>query len=106
MSSYALLSAASGFRYSAVDHTVHFGPQLPIRPFRCFFSTALGFGTISLDKHTVTVDLIEGELPVEKLVFTDQPSASNLPEARPERTPRVLDWRITVRPGSLAVLHL
>ena len=106
MSSYALLSAASGFRYSAVDPTLHFGPRLPIRPFRCFFSTALGFGTISLDRQTITVELLEGELPLEKLVFTDQASASNLPEARPGPTPRALDWRITIRPSSLAVLHL
>jgi hypothetical protein len=106
MSSYALLSAASGFRYSAVERTLHFGPRLPIRPFRCFFSTALGFGTISLDRRTIAVELLEGELPVEKLVFTAQASASNLPEARPGPTPRVLDWRITIRPSSLAVLHL
>jgi hypothetical protein len=106
MSSYALLSAASGFRYSAVDRTLHFGPQVPIRPFRCFFSTALGFGTISLDRHTVTVQLLEGELRVEKLVFTDQTSAPNLPQAHNEPVPRVLDWKITIRPNSLAILHL
>ena len=106
MSSYALLSAASGFRYSAVDRTLHFGPQVPIRPFRCFFSTALGFGTISLDRHTVTVQLLEGELRVEKLVFTDQTSAPNLPQAHNEPVPRVLDWNITIRPNSLAILHL
>jgi uncharacterized protein (DUF608 family) len=106
MSSYALLSAASGFRYSAVDRTLHFGPQVPIRPFRCFFSTALGFGTISLDRHTVTVQLLEGELPVQKLVFTDQTSAPNRPQAHTEPLPRVLDWRITIRPNSPAILHL
>ena len=33
MSSYALLGALSGFRYSAVDHTLHFGPKLKARPF-------------------------------------------------------------------------
>lgn len=103
MSSYALLAAASGFRYSAVDRKLHFGPRLSIRPFRCFFSTALGYGIISLDRHIVTVELLEGELPVEKLVFTDEASAL---KARSGTTSRVLDWSITVRPNSPAVLHL
>jgi hypothetical protein len=51
MSSYSLLSALSGFRYSAVERTLWFGPQLNVRPFKSFFSTASGFGTISLDRH-------------------------------------------------------
>jgi hypothetical protein len=43
---------------------------------------------------------------VEKLVFTDQASTPNLPEASTGPVPRILDWRITIRPNSLAVLHL
>ena len=87
MSSFALLGALSGFRYSAVDKTLHFGPKLKVHPFMSFFSTASGFGTIAFEGHTVTVNLIEGELAIEKLRFTDAEGT------------RALDWKITAKPG-------
>ena len=40
MSSYALLGALSGFRYSAVEKTAWLDPRLKTRPFESFFSTA------------------------------------------------------------------
>jgi hypothetical protein len=46
MASYSLLGALAGFRYSAIERTLWFGPKLNIRPFKSFFSTALGFGVI------------------------------------------------------------
>jgi hypothetical protein len=55
MSSYSLLGALSGFRYSAVERTLWFGPQLNVRPFKSFFSAASGFGTISLDGRSVSI---------------------------------------------------
>ena len=90
MASYALLGALSGFRYSAVERTLWFAPHLEVRPFKCFFSTASGFGTIALHESVVSVQIIEGELLIEKLVFSD---------GRKERT---LDWRVTVREGTTA----
>ncbi|MFZ0746097.1 MAG: GH116 family glycosyl hydrolase [Terracidiphilus sp.] len=94
MSSYALLSALSGFRYSAVQKTVWFGPRLNIRPFRSFFSTAFAFGTAELDAASLRMRVIEGELPIEKLVLTGGTG---------EKT---LDWRVTIRPGTTAVKPL
>jgi uncharacterized protein (DUF608 family) len=70
MASYALLSALSGFRYSAVTRTLWFGPQLNIRPFQTFFSTASGFGSILLDHGSLHIKLHEGELQIDKLVLT------------------------------------
>src|SRR5690349_232231 len=61
MSSFALVGTLSGFRYSAVDRTVWFGPRLKVHPFVSFFSTASGFGTIALDGHNVTIRMVEGE---------------------------------------------
>jgi hypothetical protein len=90
MSSYALLDALAGFRYSAVERTLWFGPRLNIRPFNSFFSTALGFGSISLEGRTVAVRMIEGELPVEKLVLTVGTETTSY------------DWRITARPNAAA----
>jgi uncharacterized protein (DUF608 family) len=90
MSSYALLAALSGFRYSAVQRTLWFGPQLNVRPFKTFFSTAGGFGTITLDGRNLRIQVIEGQLPLEKIVLTDRGQT------------HTLDWKTTVQPGAPA----
>lgn len=90
MSSFALVGALSGFRYSAVDKTLHFGPKLKVHPFISFFCTASGYGTIALEGHTVTVNMIEGELAIENLRFTD-----------PDGT-RSSAWKTTAKPGTPA----
>ena len=69
MASFSLLGALSGFRYSAVDQTLHFGPKLKKRPFVTFFSTAKGYGTISLDKTSLDISVIEGRLAIERVVL-------------------------------------
>ena len=90
MSSFALVGALSGFRYSAVEKALHFGPKLKVRPFVSFFSTATGYGTIALDNRVVTVSMVEGELLIEKLIFTDGEGT------------RSLDWKASARAGSPA----
>ena len=94
MSSYALLGALSGFRYSAVEKTLWFGPQLTIRPFKTFFSTASSFGTIELDDHSLRVQLLEGVLQLEKLVLT---------HAEQRRT---VEWRVTLQAGAPAIRNI
>jgi uncharacterized protein (DUF608 family) len=94
MASYSLLGALAGFRYSAVNRTLWFGPQLSIRPFKSFFSTASGFGAIELDDRSVKVQLIEGELSIEKLALTVGSET------------RVLDWKVAVRPNAPATKFL
>jgi uncharacterized protein (DUF608 family) len=91
MASYALLGALAGFRYSAVQKTLWFGPRLSIRPFKTFFSTASGYGTIELGSRSLRVQLLEGVLPLEKLVLTDGLQT------------RTLEWMTTVDPGSPAI---
>jgi hypothetical protein len=94
MSSFALVGALSGFRYSLVDRVLCFGPKLKIRPFVSFFSTASGFGTITRDGHTVSINMVSGELAIEKLQFADGD------------TTRTLDWKITARPNTPATKSL
>ncbi len=65
MASYALLGAYSGFRYSAVSKTLWFGPKVDHLPFTSFFSTASGYGTITLTESDITISLDEGSLFVE-----------------------------------------
>jgi hypothetical protein len=94
MASYALLGALSGFRYSAATKTLWFGPKVSIRPFKTFFSAASGFGTIMLDSRSIRVDVLEGQLTVEKLVLAQDAKA------------QVLDWKAAALPGTPAVREL
>ena len=68
--------------------TLWFGPQLKARPFKIFFSTAYGFGTIELGRQLLHIDLLEGALPLEKVVLTEAGQT------------RILDWKTTVRPDA------
>jgi len=94
MSSYAVLGALSGFRYSAVERTLWFGPRLKTRPFRTLFSSATGFGVISLESQALRIEVIEGDLTVEKLVLTEDGETRNL------------NWKAVVRPDAPAVRRL
>lgn len=70
MSSYALLSSLSGFRYSAVENTLWFGPVSNDKKFNTFYSAATGFGTITLTPSRLTIKPVEGTLEVSKLALT------------------------------------
>ena len=94
MSSYALLAALSGFRYSAVSRTLWFGPQLAIRPFKTFFSPATAFGTISLEGRTIRIEIFEGELALENLILTEHNQTTTH------------EWKVTARPHQPATLNL
>jgi len=71
MASYALLQALSGFRYSAAEKTLWFAPRVKTRPFRTFFCTASGFGTITLERKELTIHLVAGELALNRLCVKD-----------------------------------
>ena len=91
MASYALLGALSGFRYSAAQRTVWFGPQMNVRPFETFFCTASGYGSIGLDGRRLRIRILEGELHLEKLVLTEGTQT------------KILDWKTTARPDLQAI---
>jgi hypothetical protein len=93
MASYALLGALSGFRYSAAQKTLWFGPKLPLKKFKSFFSTATGYGTITLSKNKLRLDLLEGHLAVDTLYLT-----------RGKKT-RQIDWGVVARAGEKTVLQ-
>lgn len=99
MSSYALLGALSGFRYSAVDRTLRFGPRLPVNrsadaEFRSFFSTESAFGTITLGAEALTVSVIEGALTVDRLLLTR------------EGQTEAYDWKTAIGAGHFATMPL
>lgn len=69
--SFGLLNALSGFRYSPLDRVLHLAPKRPggVSPSeeRYFFVAATGFGTIRVTDGAVKVELVEGNLPVDRI---------------------------------------
>lgn len=70
MASYALLGALSGFRYSAVEKTLWFGPKTGLRPFQVFFAVASAWGIIKRGKNKLTIQVVEGTLPLARIVLS------------------------------------
>jgi uncharacterized protein (DUF608 family) len=94
MSSYALLIALSGFQYSAPTHTLMIEPRLEVDPFTCFFSTASGWGTFSLQAGRLEIRLAEGCLAVDTLRVNQAGRTT------------VLHPGITARAGEVTIIYL
>jgi hypothetical protein len=73
MSSWALIVALSGFRYSGVDRKLTLAPRVPAQDFQCFWSAPSGWGkfsqTMSVASHKVEVETIEGSMTVVGLAL-------------------------------------
>jgi uncharacterized protein (DUF608 family) len=67
MSSYALLLAFSGFRYSAIEGILWLKPQLRENRYRTFFSTASGWGSLTLRHDGLSIEMKAGELIIKQL---------------------------------------
>jgi uncharacterized protein (DUF608 family) len=67
MSSYALLGAYGGLRYSAASRTLWLDPKTARRPFRVFLSTVGGFGVVTLERGAAKVAMIEGRIRINEL---------------------------------------
>ena len=68
MSSYALLQGMSGVRYDAVEKTLYLQPGID-GDFRCFISTATGYGTVGVKNGKAFLDVCEGKIDVCKTVM-------------------------------------
>jgi len=83
LASYAVLNSLSGFRYSAPERTLYLAPKVSPEDggaFRAFFSTESGFGTLRVDAGgAVTVEVTEGELPIDRLVLTADGATWEIP---------------------------
>jgi uncharacterized protein (DUF608 family) len=66
MSSYALLQGLSGARYDAVDKVLYLRPSLP-GDFRCFLSTATGYGTVGVRDGKPFVEVRSGAIEVREI---------------------------------------
>jgi uncharacterized protein (DUF608 family) len=69
MSSYALLQGLSGARYDAVEQVLYLHPAMK-GDFRCFLSTATGYGTVGLKKGKPFLEIASGRIPVREIKYT------------------------------------
>jgi hypothetical protein len=68
MSSYSLLWALSGARFDAVEKTLYLKPKIK-GDFRCFISTATGYGTVGLRNGAPFVEIAAGTIPYAKIDY-------------------------------------
>ena len=69
MSSYALLFGLSGARYDAVEKFLHLQPAIR-GDFRCFLSTATGYGTVGVKKGKPFYESKSGSLEIRSIQYT------------------------------------
>jgi uncharacterized protein (DUF608 family) len=69
MSSYGLLQAFSGARFDAVEKLLYLNP--PVKgDFRCFLSTATGFGTVGVKNGKPFVEVVSGQISYKEIKYT------------------------------------
>ena len=68
MSSYALLFGLSGARYDAVEKVLHLDPAIK-GDFRCFLSTATGYGTVGVKKGKPFYEPRNGTTEIREIRF-------------------------------------
>jgi len=68
MSSYALLQAFSGARFDAVEKVLYLKPAIK-GDFRCFLSTATGFGTVGVKNGKPFVEVVSGKIPYKEIKY-------------------------------------
>jgi len=66
MASYALLQSLSGARYDAVEKVLYFHPRLT-GDFRCFLSTANGYGTVGRRAGVPFVEVKAGAIEIREI---------------------------------------
>ncbi len=66
MASYALLQGLSGARYDAVEKVLYLQPSLTGN-FRCFLSTATGYGTVGVQDGKPFVEVRSGSIDVREI---------------------------------------
>jgi uncharacterized protein (DUF608 family) len=69
LSSYALLQGLTGLFYDALDHTLYIHSQLGDN-FQCFISTETGYGLAGLRNGEPFLEVVYGDIPVERFENT------------------------------------
>lgn len=72
MASYACIAALTGVRYDAVDKTLYIDSK--IGDFTSFLSTNKGFGTVNFSRGQPKLEVVYGEISVEKVIVSGEES--------------------------------
>jgi hypothetical protein len=71
LASWSVLTALSGYRYSAIDQSLVFSPVINAEDFRCFFAAGPAWGVYSQESQTssqvVRLEVSHGKLPLRYL---------------------------------------
>ena len=67
LSSWSLLLALSGYRYSAAERSLTFDPRLPGEEFRCLFTTGSAWGTVRITADRCELSVLAGDLQLSRL---------------------------------------
>jgi hypothetical protein len=68
MASYALLQGMTGVRYDALERTLTIKPSI-LGDFRAFLCTATGYGTVGVRDGEPFVEVKQGEIPYERVIY-------------------------------------
>ncbi len=68
MSSYALLQGLSGARYDAVEKVLYLEPRVT-GDFRCFLSTATGYGTVGVRRGKPFLEVVSGAIETKEIRY-------------------------------------
>jgi hypothetical protein len=63
-----MIQALTGMRYDAVDGALHVNSQ--IGDFKCFLSTATGFGVVEYARGKANLKVLYGYIPVKKTIIS------------------------------------
>lgn len=69
MSSYGMIQGLTGIFFDAVDKTLYIDSRIG-NDFRSFFSCETGYGIVGLKSGTPFVEVVSGDIPVEKFVVS------------------------------------
>jgi hypothetical protein len=79
LSSWALLTAISGFQYDGINHTLTFSPKHSEDSFLTFWSTGKAWGSFIIEKKAVYLKIYHGTLKLKEFQFT-HPTAEGILE--------------------------
>ncbi len=117
MASWSGLLALSGFLYRGAARQVTIAPRWQHPAFRCFWSTATGWGMFSLAAGALSIDVTEGALRIREVTFPateSNRSTAELDQEKPRHSVRfqkgsasfTFSNELTIRAGQVLQLHL
>ena len=109
MASYSLLTALSGFQYSAIERSLAFMPRINADNFSCFFSAGSGWGRYTQKVQgsglEVSLDVLHGKVPLQHLKLGNAIGANAIAVSALTGTPGGQSPRVRMDPQQNSV-HL